>query len=173
MPCALLLFGGAKPNVCFLLLVPESRLSLGNSRTPDPGKSGSTPRRSLLPAAVTPDPEVERSESLPVRAWSAVPKFPTSRPALGGGVGDGGSWWLWPLGAADADAFPLHLVYFPDLLEKITTKNIQKRSARDSTFVCGTEPPPRPEPGSAEPWLDGSWSPGSFSRPGLRGSILG
>lgn len=97
-------------------LVLESRLSSGSSRTPDPGKSGSTPRRSLLPAAVTPDPEVKRSQSLPVRAWSAVPKFPTCRLALEGGVGDGDGWWLWPLGAADADASPLHFVYFPDLL---------------------------------------------------------
>lgn len=101
-------------------LVPESRLSSRNSRTPDQGKSGWIPRRSLLPAAVTPDPEVQRSESLTVRAWNAVLKFPTCRLALGGGAEDG--WWLWPLGAADADSSPLHFVYFPDLLEKIHEK---------------------------------------------------
>lgn len=53
-----------------------------------------------------------------MRAWSAVRKFPTCRLALEGGVGDGDGWWLWPLGAADADASPLHFVYFPDLLKK-------------------------------------------------------
>lgn len=149
-------------------LVPESRLSSRNSRTPDQGKSGWIPRRSLLPAAVTPDPEVQRSESLTVRAWNAVLKFPTCRLALGGGAGD--CWWLWPLGAADADASPLHFVYFP---EKNTRKMCKTVPLGSQTFLCGTEPPPRLEPGSAEPWLDGSSSPGSFSRPGLPSSILG
>lgn len=66
-----------------------------------------------------------------MRAWSAVPKFPSSRLALGGGVGGGAGGGCGPLEQQNAAAFLLRLVYFPYLFEKIRRK-IRKIVARGS-----------------------------------------
>lgn len=76
-----------------------------------------------------------------MRAWSAVPKFPTSRPASGGSVGGGEMVVVvapWSYRAQPPSSWTWFIL--PNLLEKIRLKKVQNCSPWASRSVSETEP---------------------------------